>query len=277
MKKFLFLLLIGIRCVDISAQQVDTVEVLSHSMNAVIKNIVILPAGYDGKTDFPVLYLLHGYGGNHTSWMQIKPGLPGLATQYGMIIVCPDGKNSWYWDSPVNPKIKYETYVSAELVHYMDDNYKTRKDGSGRAITGLSMGGHGGLWLGIRHQDVFGACGATSGGVDIRPFPGNWEMKDALGDYDKNRERWDHHTVINQLHLVKEGLAIIVDCGTEDFFHEVNESLHREMLYHHIKHDYISRPGVHNGAYWSNSIEYQLLFFSRFFRENAPMPVDITR
>ena len=123
------------------------------------------------------------------------------------------------------------------------------------------------MWLGIRHQSVFGACGSTSGGVDIRPFPDNWEMKDALGNYNENSERWDDHTVIKQLHLVKPGLAIIFDCGTEDFFYEVNENLHREMLYRNIKHDYISRPGVHNGEYWSNSIACQLLFFSRFFRE----------
>ncbi|MDR1115042.1 MAG: esterase family protein [Tannerella sp.] len=266
MKQVLFLLFFSIFGVTVSAKQVDTVEVLSPSMNTKVENIVILPADYESKTDLPVLYLLHGYGGNHKSWIQIKPGLPELATQYGIIIVCPDGKNSWYWDSPVNPKMKYETYVSKELVNYMDDRYKTRKDRSGRFVTGLSMGGHGGLWLGIRHQSVFGACGATSGGVDIRPFPGNWEMKDALGAYNENSERWDNHTVVKQLHLIKPELAIIIDCGTEDFFYEVNETLHREMLYRNIKHDYISRPGAHNGNYWSNSIEYQLLFFSNFFR-----------
>ena len=59
------------------------------------------------------------------------------------------------------------------------------------------------------------ACGSTSGGVDIRPFPDNWKMKDALGNYNENSEQWDHHTVIKQLHLVKPGLAIIIDCVPE--------------------------------------------------------------
>jgi enterochelin esterase-like enzyme len=90
-------------------------------------------------------------------------------------------------------------------------------------------------------------------------------MKKYLGNYHENSQRWDNHTVIEQLHLIKPELAIIIDCGTEDFFYEVNENLHKEMVYRNIKHDYISRPGVHNGAYWSNSIEYQLLFFSHFF------------
>jgi S-formylglutathione hydrolase FrmB len=265
MGKLFSLLIFCITSLGLYAKQVDTVEVLSPSMDIKVKNVVILPDDYENKTNLPVLFLLHGYGGNHKSWIQIKPELPELATQYGIIIVCPDGKNSWYWDSPVNVKMKYETYVSKELTAYMDNNYKTKKNKYGRAVTGLSMGGHGGLWLGIRNQNIFGACGSTSGGVDIRPFPDNWEMKNALGTYPENNERWDNHTVINQLHLIKPDLAIIFDCGTGDFFFEVNETLHKELLQRNIKHDYISRPGVHNAQYWNNAIDYQILFFSDFF------------
>ena len=265
MNKLLFILVSCASAICTSAGQVDTVDIFSPSMNLNVKNIVILPVDYEEHTNFPTLYLLHGYSGNHKDWVNIKPDLPELATLYRMIIVCPDGKNSWYWDSPVNPKMKYETYVSKELVDFIDQNYKTKKDKSGRAITGLSMGGHGGLWLGIRHQDVFGACGSTSGGVDIRPFPKNWEMETLLGVYSDNKERWDQFTVINQLHLIKSDLTIIIDCGTEDFFYEVNEQLHREMLNRHIRHDYLSRPGAHNAGYWRNSIGYQLLFFHHFF------------
>ena len=265
MKKILLTLIVCITTTNIIAKQVDTIEILSLSMKINVKNVVILPADYDSKSNLPVLYLLHGYGGNHKSWLQIKPELPDLATRYGIIIVCPDGKNSWYWNSPVNPKMKYETYVSEELTKYIDDNYKTKKDKSGRAVTGFSMGGHGGLWLGIRRQDIFGACGSLSGGVDIRPFPENWEMKNALGSYLENIKRWDSHTVITQLHLIKPELAIIIDCGKDDFFYEVNENLHRELINLNIKHDYISRPGVHNAQYWNSSVEYQILFFSHFF------------
>ena len=265
MKKVFLLLIVCLTNISISAKQVDTVEVLSRSMNITIKNLVILPDDYESKNNLPVVFLLHGYSGNHRSWIQIKPNLPELASKHGMIIVCPDGKNSWYWDSPVNSDMKYETYISEELVSYIDNQYKTKKDKSGRAITGCSMGGHGGLWLGIRHQDVFGACGSTSGGVDIRPFPDNWEMKKALGSYQENSDIWDNHTVIKQLHLIKPELAIIIDCGTEDFFFNVNENLHRELNYRNIKHDYLSLPGAHNGQYWNKSVEYQLLFFKNYF------------
>ena len=67
------------------------------------------------------------------------------------------------------------------------------------------MGGHGALWLAIRHQDIFGAAGSTSGGVDIRPFPDNWDMKKQLGEYINNKEIWDNHTVINQINKLQDG------------------------------------------------------------------------
>lgn len=266
MKKVVFLLLCCLFSVSLLAGQVDTIKVTSPSMTREIKNVIILPADYDGKTDLPVVYLLHGYSGNHRTWLEINPELPEFATRYGLIIVCPDGKASWYIDSPVSPQSKYETYVTKELVEYIDSHYKTKKEKNGRAITGFSMGGYGAMWLAIHHQDLFGACGATSGGMDIRPFPDRWEIKSVLGDYREHRDEWDNHCIIEQLHLIKPGLSVIFDCGTEDFFHAVNEKLHCEMVYRHIKHDYISRPGIHSNAYWRNSIGAQLLFFSDFFR-----------
>ncbi len=273
MKKYsaiVLILLLGF--IRTFAQSVDTVLVYSPSMDKQIKNVIILPENYGKAADvkYPVLYLLHGYSGNHSNWIKIKSNLPDLATRYGAIIVCPDGQNSWYWDSPVNPKMRYETYVSSELVKYIDSKYKTRPEPAARAITGLSMGGHGGLWLGIRHQDVFGACGSMSGGVDILPFPENWEMKKHLGDYSENKQIWEDHTVMNQLHKIKAGkLGIIIDCGTGDFFFGVNKALHEKLLYLNIPHDYIERPGVHNWPYWTNAIEYQLLYFSSFFNKIA--------
>ena len=60
-------------------------------------------------------------------------------------------------------------------------------------------------------------------------------------------------------------LAIIIDCGVDDFFLEVNRRTHQALLTRNIKHDYIERPGGHNHAYWNNSIDYQLLFFHKYF------------
>lgn len=277
-----------------TAQRVDTVAVYSPSMDKTVKNVVILPCGYDGDTvRYPVVYLLHGYNNRYDSWLRkTKPELPQTASDFRVIVVCPDGESSWYWDSPCDPKSRYETYVSRELTGWIDSCYRTVGDRSGRAVSGYSMGGHGALWLAFRHPDIFGACGSMSGGVDIRPFPNNWKIAEQLGPYAENREVWDEHTVINQLYRVvpftdynrevasgkaapvcydlQPGqLAILIDCGTEDYFYAVNEELHRRMLYYHIAHDYVTRPGAHTHDYWRMAVEYQLFFFRRFFDRAA--------
>ena len=184
--------------------------------------------------------------------------------------VCPDGLNSWYWDSPINPSYRYETYVSKELINYIDSQYRTYNNRKGRAITGFSMGGHGALWLAFRHPDTYGACGSISGGVDIRPFPENWEMKQLLGPYSENPQRWNEYTVINQSpYNSKSGpLAIIIDCGYYDFFYTVNQKLHEKLRYYNIPHDFLTRPGGHTHEYWNNAIDYQLLFFYKYFHPN---------
>lgn len=122
-------------------------------------------------------------------WLQITD-LRSLSERYRMIFVCPDGEKSWYWDSPLHAESQFETFISGELPAWIDARYPTIAAREGRAITGLSMGGHGALWNAVRHPDVFGAAGSTSGGVDIRPFPDSWEMKEQLGELKDNPARW---------------------------------------------------------------------------------------
>src|SRR5690606_29461503 len=140
-------------------------------------------------------------------------------------VVCPDGGyGSWYWDIPGNEEWQYETFVSKELVSFVERNYAARQDKKSRAITGLSMGGHGALYLAINHQDIYGAAGSTAGGVDIRPFPNNWEIARRLGSYSSNKSVWEEHTVIELVHRIEpKSLKLFIDCGTEDFFYTVNQ------------------------------------------------------
>ncbi len=251
-----------------AAAIVDTVDTYSASMKKTIRAVVVRPGNYNEAKDLPVVYLLHGYSGNYAAWITGAKGIEKAADLYGMMIVCADGGyGSWYWDSPVDPESQYETYVAKELVSWIDSKYKTIKSAKGRAITGLSMGGHGALFLAFRHQDIFGAAGSMSGGVDIRPFPLNWDMAKRLGNYSEQPERWEKNTVINLLYLLKpNSLKLIIDCGTEDFFYRVNENLHAQLLMRNIPHDYITRPGAHDWQYWSNAINYQLLFMNNYFR-----------
>ncbi|MCD7937604.1 MAG: esterase family protein [Tannerellaceae bacterium] len=244
--------------------KVEDVKVYSASMKKEVDVVIITPEKEGMR--YPVIYLLHGYGGNARTWLGIRGDLPQIADRYGLIFVCPDGKNSWYWDSPQDVSLRYETFISGELVGYVDGNYPTVADRSGRAVTGLSMGGHGALWNAWRHPEVFGAAGSTSGGVDIRPFPKNWDMSKQLGEQATHPQVWDAHTVINLVETLVNGRqALIVDCGYSDFFFEVNNALHAKLMEYKIDHDYLVRPGGHDSEYWRNSIGYQILFFYSYF------------
>lgn len=121
------------------------------------------------------IYLLHDYGDNACTWVNIKPGPPGTAGERGIFFACLDGKSTWYWGSSLNADVRCETLIPDELAKYMSSHYKTVADRKGCAATGLSMGGHDAAWNGLRHSDVPPVAGGTSGGADIRSFPKNWE------------------------------------------------------------------------------------------------------
>lgn len=251
---------------QLKAAQVDTVEVFSESMGKKIKTVVIYPQN-QGKP-VPTLYLLHGYSGNYSNWVNKVPYIKTLVDRYNYAVVCPDGGfGSWYWDIENDKSNQYETFVAKELVAYIEKEYAVCKHKEGRAISGLSMGGHGAMYLGIKHQDVYGAIGSTAGGVDFRPFPNNWEIIQRLGTYAENKDVWDQHVVIEMLHLIKpNSLKFFIDCGTDDFFYTVNQKLHEKMTYLNIPHAFVSMPGKHNWEYWSQSVLLQMAYFDDFFR-----------
>lgn len=248
--------------------KVDTIRIYSQAMHKSIPALVILP---DSRTDesqrFPVLYLLHGYSDTYSTYIHKIPALKSYVDEYQMIIVCPDGGfSSWYLDSPIDSSFRYETYITKELLPYIDSHFNTLPGRRYRGITGHSMGGHGAFYLAIRHPNLFGAIGSMSGGVDFRPFPENWDLKKRLGDYASHRALWDTHVVIYLADSLKKGeFHISFECGSSDFFIHVNRALHRKLLEMGIDHDYTERPGAHTWNYWRNAVPYQLLFFFRYF------------
>jgi S-formylglutathione hydrolase FrmB len=246
---------------------VDTVLTRSASMKKDIKAVVIRPSSYTETKAYPTVYLLHGAGDKFSGWVNKVPAIKKYADDFDLIIVCPDGNvTSWYFDSPEDPAWRYETYVATELVNWIDSRYSTIKDRKGRAITGLSMGGHGALYLSLRHQDIFGAAGSMSGGVDIRPFPMNWDIAKRLGAKNRYPQRWEDNTVVNLLHLLEPNkLSLIIDCGRDDFFYDVNIQLHQKLQYLNIPHDFTIRPGAHNWDYWTSAVGFQLLYFHNYF------------
>jgi len=269
-----FILFITVFC---NGATVDTISIYSNAMHKEFKCVVIKPDSYKkkparrgGKNTYPVVYLLHGYDGWYSNWIIRVPELKNYADTYQTIIVCPDGAaSSWYFDSPVDTTYRYETHISTEVVGYFDKNFRTIADKDHRAITGLSMGGHGALFIGLRHADIFGAAGSMSGGVDLKDSKNRFEISKRIGDTITHSKGWHDLTVINLVeNYTNTPLKIIFDCGNKDIFIEGNRRLHQRMLQLKIPHDFIERAGEHNWDYWRNSIRYHLLFFRIFFNKN---------
>lgn len=250
--------------------KIEIITTRSQVMNKDIMASVIIPGSYEDQISTSVLYLLHGFAGDHTSLPTSIPSLQSLADKYGYIIVCPNGGKSWYIDSPIDQSTKYETYITKELVAEIDNKYNTIKDRKGRAIAGSSMGGHGAMYLALRNQNLFGAVGSICGGVDFRSFPNKWELSKILGNKNQYPENWENYTVINMTSLLTPtSLDIIFDCGTEDpYFKEANEQLHKKLTDLSIPHKYITQFGMHDYFYIGKAIEWQTDFFYNYFTKS---------
>jgi len=149
------------------------------------RNIVVyLPRGYDDSLKhYPVVYLLHGWGDDHTFWagkdFHIRGVINDLIHQSRigeMIVVAPDSLNKygggWYANSPVTGN--WEDFIVYDLVLHMDANYRTLPQRSSRGIFGYSAGASGALKLAFKHPEIYAATFALSGGGPLEMAP--WVM-----------------------------------------------------------------------------------------------------
>ena len=286
MRPLLLLALLLLVAPAARAARVDTLAIPSAAMGKTYRAAVVLPASYakNKKANYPVLYLLHGAYGHFGDWLRNTPDkllLHRLADEYNLIIVNPEGETfSFYLDSPVNAASKFETYLTQEVIPAIDRAYRTVRDRKGRVITGLSMGGHGALYLSARHPDLYCAAGSMSGALDLQSFNRKLAPADAagraklwapvLGSEAENPERFAANSVLaltEQLH--RNNLPLIIDCGVEDGLLEINREIHRRLVYGNTPHDYTERPGGHTWAYWQAALPYQVLFLAQVLKANG--------
>ncbi|MCZ4224152.1 alpha/beta hydrolase [Pedobacter rhodius] len=223
---------------------------------------VFMPKNLNKKDKVPTVILLHGWSGNYRQWNNIMDAQK-YADDYGYILICPDGLfKSWYLNSPAKADWQYESFFFDELLPKIKKDYPV--DTANLFITGLSMGGHGALWLFLKHPEAFRSAGSTSGGINLRDAIGKFGVPELLGNPDKDSGIWLKYSVIANIDklagLKKE---IIFDCGADDFFYQSNNAMKKKCDSLKISATYISQPGSHNAAYWKKSIKKQFEFFSK--------------
>ncbi|SIO14718.1 alpha/beta hydrolase [Algoriphagus halophilus] len=279
---FLFLFLFAFLFVN-AYSKTDTVQIASSKTNIVYQAVVVTPASYEqGNELFPTVYLLHGGYGKFSDWtkqISDKSLIQRMSDQYGFIIVMPEGKEfSYYLDSPVDSTSQFESYISKDVIGYIDSNFRTIPKKEGRAITGLSMGGFGSLYISASHPELFIAAGSMSGAVN--PDMKEWKLpqevakniEDAfagiLGSKEEFPKRYQEVSIIHKIReYQKHHIRLMIECGVDDFLIEANRELHRRLDFEGISHDYSERDGGHSWKYWENALPYHMLFFANILQK----------
>jgi S-formylglutathione hydrolase FrmB len=270
------------------------VEFESLAIGRITKYMVMLPADYEtsGKS-YPVLYLLHGFSQNYTVWP-----IMGLAQHVGgrdLIVVMPDGGNSWFinWAESFDGQLNnWEDFIVYDLIHSVDQTFRTVPAREGRAISGVSMGGFGALTIGLRHPDMFCSIGSQSGALDfarsarmrleageapqpnVAPPPRDDDRDSDVPEliqipgFTMQHERYpngiafktaddtneyDPFDLIQQI-PVKFLPHIYLDCGLDDGLLNASQELAALMMTNHVPFVYAQTPGAHGANYWAREL-----------------------
>lgn len=260
---------------DVPHGTVSAVWYPSAQLGADRRLSVYTPPQYDAEPDrrFPVLYLLHGSGGDENAWVElgnvarIMDNLIAEGKAEPMIVVMPNGnsgkqaapgetsENLSYKPAMTNlipgsyKNGKYET-AFPEIVRFVDQRYRTLPDKAHRALAGLSMGGFHTLYISVNHPSYFDYIGLFSAGLDMSNVD---VSQPAYGDLDGKLKA-----------LQASGYKLFwVAIGDEDFLYQTNRDFCERL--DGLKFDYEYHESS-RGHLWSNWRQYLLLFAPRLFK-----------
>lgn len=262
--KMVLLLLILQVSVD---ARVETVRFQSKLVNATLPYNVILPTDYNTSrtTRYPVLYLLHGLTGHYSDWLT-RSHVADYASEYRMIVVMPEGNDSWYTDSATVTTDKYETYILNELIPDVQQRFRTLEARHGRSIAGLSMGGYGAIKFGLKSPFTFVFAGSMSGAFGVTRFTAKEAGQLWLESLKLFGPLGSDTRTANDLFVIIEKLTpaqinslpyFYFDCGTQDspLIFPYNRDLAALMFEKKIPHEFRQLPGDHSWAYWDKQVQ----------------------
>ncbi|MBO9598012.1 MAG: esterase family protein [Cohnella sp.] len=245
---------------------VQRVSFRSEALDRKMNMNVYLPADYDPEQRYPVLYLIHGYGGDEKAWTDL--GIDKTADRLiadgkikPLLIVMPAMNNSYGINSSQG---KYEDYLAEDVVSYVDAHYGTIADRSGRSIGGLSMGGFISLHTAFLHPDMFGKVGGHSPAI----FVDDWSTTGGVNGlkaflYPTEEARRERDPLLLAETLDLSTLEVYLDCGEQDYykFYDGSEKLYKLLQSKGVPAQYHHKPGEHDGAYWMSMEEDYLKFY----------------
>jgi S-formylglutathione hydrolase FrmB len=259
-------------------------DILNHN----VKYAVYLPPDYEtSNRAYPVVYLLHGYGDDHTGWLQF-----GEINRYAdkaiadgtippMIIVMPDGGTSFYINA-YNGKLNYEDFFFQEFIPAIEREYRIKGTKEYRGVAGLSMGGFGTLVYSLKHPKMFSAAAALSAAVRsdddfIAVTDERWKevYSKVFGPDLKGKERlnttWQANSILGLVQSKTtddlNDVRYWIDCGDDDALSKGNSLLHIALTEKKVPHEFRIRDGAHTWTYWRTGITDALAFIGDSFRQ----------
>jgi S-formylglutathione hydrolase FrmB len=255
-------------------------KILGHAVNY----CVILPRGYDTdkSTQYPVLYFLHGLGGNEQVLLE-SGGMNEIedlraAGKIGEFLVAAPAGGRAFWINSKDGKVRYEDFFIKEFIPFIESHYRIRVGRGQRGITGVSMGGYGALRFGLKYPEMFNAVSAHSAAlVDKLPkFNGTKDQTEGIarilgGSFGDpvDAKYWEQESPFTIVRTGPKpaGLAIYFDCGTDDDFgFNAGAQKFDELLKARgIAHEFHLYPGGHDLDYFADHLPASLEFHSQAF------------
>ena len=201
---------------------------------------VLFPDSYKTEADrrYPVIYVLDGWYGNgmglfYNNAIGQRPFIQNFADEKQVIVVNFGLPADWYFDSPMDPKLQFGTFLGQELIGYIDKNYRTIARREGRAITGFSSGGHGALLFAFQNPKTCIAAGSIYGCPDLTRYVGSkpdWKLPHVLGLHADHSDNWARCSLEPHLKNAKgTGMTIWFGCGVRDELLPDNRKLSEQM------------------------------------------------
>lgn len=232
---------------DIAHGTLDTITYTSSTVGTDRKAVVYLPAGYSAKKKYPVLYLLHGIGGDEFEWLRngepqiILDNLYADKKLVPMIVVLPNGRamtddratGNVMAKDKVEAFTRFERDLLDDLIPYIEKNFAAANNRTQRAIAGLSMGGGQALNFGLANLDKFAWIGGFSSAPNTR------QPEELIKDSKAAKQK---------IHL------LWISCGTEDSLLPISERTDKFLREQNIPHIYYTAPGKHDFAIWKKDL-----------------------
>jgi enterochelin esterase-like enzyme len=246
---------------DISHGKIDTITYQSKTVGNTRRALIYTPPGYSKSKKYPVLYLLHGIGGDEKEWYNggtpqvILDNLYADGKIVPMIVVLPNGRaikddratGNIMAPDKVQGFAVFEKDLLKDLIPFIDAKYHVYTDKDHRAVAGLSMGGGQSLNFGLGNLDVFSWVGGFSSA------PNTKKPEELLPNPDE----------------AKRKLKLLwISCGSSDGLIAFSKRTHEYLAEKGVPHIYYIEPGVHNFKVWKNGL---YMFSQLIFK-----PVDVS-